>query len=160
MVLALMALLAGSAAQAQAAQEAIYQNWRLRCDDQAQWSQNCYIYQSVLLQQTGQKVLRVIAGTLAENGRSILHFTVPLGLYLPAGVALKIDDQAQTVIPVETCTAEGCELAIPFDQPLMQSLQSAQALRIGFLEAVSRRQITVVVSLHGFNDALAALAGK
>ena len=160
MALILITVLAGPVAPAQAGQEEIYQNWRMRCDDQSQWSRTCHIYQSVLLQETGQNVLRIVAGTIAENGHSILHFTLPLGLYLPAGVALKIDDQEQTVIPVETCTAGGCELAIPLDPPLLHSLQRAQALRIGFLDAVSRRQITVVVSLQGFKNAYAALARK
>lgn len=160
LALLFLSALAGPAAHAAAAQEERYHDWILRCDDQLLWAKQCSISQSILLQETGQNVLRVVAGTLAEDKRRILHLTLPLALYLPAGVALKIDDQTQTIIPVETCTAGGCELAIPLDPPLLHSLQKAQALRVGFLDAVSRRQITVTVSLHGFSEAFAALTKK
>lgn len=146
-----------SVAVAQENVDRTFQNWMFRCEKPAQ---RCYVFQNVHLEATGQKVIGVVAGALGPNGERILHFTVPLGIHLPVGVVLKIDDAAQFTAPVETCIATGCELAIPLDDPRLKTLLEALVVRVGFLDAVTRRQITVAISMQGFKDAYAAMTDE
>lgn len=153
-------LLAALIAHAQSATDTAFQDWMLKCEGQGRAAQKCYVFQTLQLQQTGQRVLTVVVGNLGPNGARIAHFTAPLGIHLPAGVTLKIDDGEPFAATVETCAADGCKFTIPLDDPFLRSLQRGRVLRVGFLDSVTRRQITVAVSLVGFADAFAALAAR
>lgn len=145
---------------AQSATDTAFQDWMLKCDGQGEAVQKCYVFQTLHLRQTGQRVLTVVVGNLGPNSARIVHFTAPLGIHLPAGVALKIDDGEPFAATVETCAADGCKFTIPLDDPILRSLQQGRVMRVGFLDSVTRRQITVAISLLGFSDAFAALAAR
>lgn len=132
----------------------VFRDWRLQCERD---SKRCFIYQRTDLQKTGQQVLGVVVGNLGPKGEHIIHLTIPLGIYIPPGVALKIDDGEQISLSVHTCSPKGCEAMINMEQSLLSALQKGKAANIAFLDAVTRRQITVGVSLMGFGDAYAAL---
>lgn len=146
-----------STAFAQENEDRTFQNWIFRCEEQ---TQRCFVFQNVHLESTGQRVIGAVVGALGPAGEHTLHFTLPLGLYLPAGVALKIDDAEQFTVPVETCLETGCELAIPLDDPRLKTLLEALVVRVGFLDSVTRRQITIAISMQGFSDAYAAMTDE
>lgn len=131
-----------------------FQDWVLTCEAE---TKPCYVSQSATLKETGQRVFRVVVGYLGAEGKPILHMSVPLGIYIPAGVALKIDEGAQLKTEVQTCTPGGCEAMLNLDAALIESLESAKASQAAFLDAVTRRQVTIVVSMAGFKEAYAAL---
>ncbi len=131
-----------------------FQDWRLQCDA---GKKRCFIFQNTNLEKTGQQILAVVVGNLGPEGKHILHLTVPLGIYLPPGVAIRIDEGKQIDIPVLTCTPKGCEAVLNMEVPLWSALEKGKAANVAFLDAVTRRQITVAVSLSGFTDAYTAL---
>lgn len=160
-VCALLATLLSAAAAAQPASQSVrprpaqtFQDWILSCDTEAT---PCYVSQSASLKETGQRVFRVVVGPLGAGGKPIVHLSVPLSIYLPAGVALKIDEGAQLKAEVQTCTPRGCEAMLDLDAALLKSLEGAKVSQVAFLDAVTRRQITMVVSMLGFRNAYAAL---
>ncbi len=83
--------------------------------------------------------------------------TVPLGVLLPSGVALKVDKGQRFDAPFKICTAKGCEAGIPRDDLLLRTMKRGLVARIAFLDGITRRQITVPVSLKGFAAAFRTL---
>lgn len=131
-----------------------FESWLLSCED---GRPPCYISQSIQLKETGQRILRVVTGHLGPEGRPILHLTVPLGIYLPLGVALRVDEGPQRKAEVQTCTADGCEATLLLDTELLTALTEGKLTQVAFLDAVTRRQITVAVPMAGFRQAYTAL---
>jgi invasion protein IalB len=134
-----------------------FQGWLLTCEVE---TQPCFVSQSTHLKDTGERVLRVVAGHLGAEGKPVLHLSVPLGIYLPLGVALKIDEGAQLKVEVHTCTPGGCEAMLNLDAELLGALSGGKVSQVAFLDAVTRRQVTVAVPMAGFKEAYAALEQK
>lgn len=134
-----------------------FENWRLSCEVD---KPPCYISQSTTLKETGQRILRVLAGNLGPEGRPVLHLSVPLGIYIPLGVALRVDEGPQLKAEVHTCTPDSCEAMLPLDAELLAALESGEITQVAFLDAVTRRQITVAVPMAGFSQAYTALQQK
>lgn len=141
-------------AEAKAAPAQVFQDWKLQCEAKAK---RCYIFQRTDLQTSGQQVLNVVVGNLGPDGTHIMHFTVPLGIYIPPGIAMKIDDGDQINVPVHTCTPNGCEAILSLESKVLSTLESAKTTNVAFLDAVTRQQLTIGVSMAGFSDAYAAL---
>ena len=131
-----------------------FESWLLACEGGRPL---CYISQSIQLTETGQRILRVAAGNLGPEGQPILHLTVPLGIHLPLGVALRVDEGPQHKAEVQTCTADGCEATLLLDTELLAALNDGKLTQVAFLDAVTRRQITVAVPMAGFRQAHTAL---
>lgn len=143
-----------------------FNDWKLDCEaqdkqtkkaDTAVQDKRCFIFQNVHLQDSDQRILGVIVGNLGEKGQSILHVTVPLGVFIPAKVALKIGDGEQFQAGVQTCTVLGCEVVFELDEFVIGALLDAELTSVAFLDAVTRRQITVGLSMTGFKTAYHAL---
>lgn len=139
---------------AKAVSPQVFKDWKLQCEAE---TKRCYIFQRTDVQETGQRVLNVVIGNLGPDGKQVLHFTVPLGIYIPAGIAMKIDEDEQMTIPVHTCMPAGCEGMLNLEAKTLAALESAKGVNIAFLDAVTRNQITVGVSVSGFRDAYTAL---
>lgn len=131
-----------------------FESWLLACEGGRPF---CYISQSIELTETRQRILRVVAGNLGPEGQPILHLTVPLGIHLPLGVALRVDEGPQHKAEVQTCTADGCEATLLLDTELLAALNDGKLTQVAFLDAVTRRQITVAVPMAGFRQAHTAL---
>lgn len=131
-----------------------FQDWQLKCEAE---TKRCYTFQRTDLQTTGQQVLNVVLGNIGPEGKHVVHFTVPLSIYIPPGIALKIDEGEQINVPVHTCTPNGCEAMLDLDVGLLAALESAKASNVAFLDAATRKQITIGVSMAGFKEAYAAL---
>jgi invasion protein IalB len=61
-----------------------------------------------VLANTGQALVSVVVRTQADKGEPVMAIRVPVGLYLPAGLGLKIDDGKPETVPLQTCDLQGC----------------------------------------------------
>ncbi len=154
---AALALLAGPAA-AQPSDGQIFKDWRLRCDKaDAATPPSCHIFQTVVVSQTGQPFLYVAAGYPREGpGGPTLFLSLPLGIHLPSGVSLSVDQGQPVPVPVVHCDRDGCHARLALDRRLIKSLQAGLVAQVGFQDGVGQ-PITVPVSLRGFTAALKAV---
>ena len=152
-----VAVLAGPAA-AQPSDGQIFEDWRLRCGKaEAAAPPPCHIFQTVVVSQTGQPFLYVAAGYPPEGaGGPTLFLTLPLGIHLPSGVSLTVDQGQPVPVPVVPCDRDGCHARLALDRRLIKSLQAGLVARVAFQDGVGQ-QITVPVSLRGFTAALKAV---
>jgi invasion protein IalB len=89
------------------------------------------------------------------NSDPVLQLNLPLGIYLPPGVAIDIGDDKHQA-PVTVCLPEGCKVLLQLTPAIVQQLQNNAAYTVKiFVSEQSPRQLKF--SLRGFSDALASL---
>ena len=100
---------------------------------------------------TGQVAVRVDL-VEAENGRSRLQIFMPVGLYLPAGVKVAIDQSGPTQLPYSWCLANACIAADVIEANTIGAMESGQELK---LEVMNSNILTLAttVPLNGFATA-------
>jgi invasion protein IalB len=108
---------------------------------------------------TGQKIASIIIGNLGSKGETLVFANTPLGIFLPAGMAIKVDEQKQISYPLQNCTTEGCHTAFPLDAELSQSMSKGKAICLGVM-ALNQQSVTITFNLKGFKEALAAFHEK
>ncbi len=134
-----------------------FEDWMVRCEGGNGKAERCFAFQNIVYTQSGERLLTLAAGYLGPKGEPWIALTVPLGMFLPAGVAVKVDEEQRFDVPFKICTAKGCEAGNPLDEVLLRTMKSGLVARIAFLDGITRRQITVPVSLKGFAAALRTL---
>ena len=135
-----------------------FQNWILKCGGEGLKEDQCYIMQTVSIKESGLRLLEVAAGNLGPDGSPWMFFVMPLGIFLPAGMAFNIDGGEEIKQPIRICLPDGCKASVALEDKLLDTLKEGSKLRAAFMEGNTQKQITVDVSLKGFTDAYSALA--
>ncbi len=131
--------------------------WTIRCETPTSYQHNsCIMYQEILLKKDGLPVLQFSIG-LAEPGQDpIVLITLPLGIYLPTGVSLMIDEQEKVNFPIERCDPDGCHMLVTLTDSRINTLKNAQQLKVFFNDSESS-PIVISLSLFGFKDAFSRI---
>jgi len=150
MLAGVVALLALVSAQANPEQGQTFENWTARCElAPAAEVERCFIFQNLVLKESGQRLVHMAVGYLAANGQAAAVITLPLGISLPPGASISVDGGEPTEITIERCDTKGCVGALALDEALIASLKRGREARVIFHDG-SRRRIAVPVSLLGF----------
>ena len=151
------AVLGAGASHAAAEHGQVFKDWTTRCET-APGSKvaRCYIFQTIVLKESGKRLVHVAAGYLAADGQPAAVITLPLGISLPPGVTISIDGGEPKKVIVERCDTSGCVGAVALDDDLIASMKAGRQGRISFHDG-TRRRIAVPVSLMGFTAGFNAL---
>ena len=90
--------------------------------------------------ETGQSAVRVDLIEREGEGNARLQLFLPVGLYLPAGVKITVDQGAAYRIPYVWCLTNSCIAADVADPKLIQNMETGQTLT---LEVVDSNVLTV-----------------
>ena len=135
----------------------VFQDWTIKCEGEEGAAERCVAFQNIVVTQSRQQLLTVAVGYLGPKGEPWVILTVPLGVLLQSGVALKVDEGPRFDAPFKICTAKGCEAGIPPEDDVLWLMKAGLVARIAFLDGITGRQITVPVSLKGFSAAFRTL---
>src|SRR5215467_5570247 len=94
-VVALVAVLLGStvAASAQGAVRSVHGDWQIRCETPpGAQSEQCALFQSVVAEDQPYDGITVLVLKTADQKSRLLRVRAPMGVLLPAGLGLKIDN--------------------------------------------------------------------
>jgi len=134
-----------------------YQDWTINCEQQEDAdTEQCFIVQQRILKDGGGTVLLIHAGYPIGQGELFAQFTLPLGILLPPGMGLQIDEDELKRFPVQTCGPNGCKTMVKMDEALLSALKTGIEAKVSFYD-ISRTEVTIPVSLRGFTAALRAL---
>jgi invasion protein IalB len=152
---------ANRAAQVKAINGHNFENWTGKCEvsHDAKGKEKglqCFIFQNLVLKSGGQRVLHVAIGYLPELKDPVALFTLPLGISLPPGVSLQVDDGEPMRFPVERCETGGCRAGIKLDEQFVKELENGTSAEVIFDDA-ARQPIKVPLSLKGLTAGLKAL---
>ena len=156
-LLAALLLLIPAQALAQGDVKARYGDWDLRCDTPpGAQNQQCFIMQFVTAADRDNVGLSVIVMKTADQQARILRLLAPLGVLLPRGLGLRIDDTDMGTTGFIRCLPNGCLSEVLMDDVLIEALRSGeQAMFIIF--QTPEEGIGVPISLEGFGEGFDAL---
>jgi invasion protein IalB len=156
LLLTLLLLLPAQAA-AQGEIKSKHGDWDLRCDTPAgATTQQCVIMQFVTAQDRENVGLSVVVMKTADKQARILRVLAPLGVLLPRGLGLRIDNTDMGTTGFIRCLPNGCVSEVLMDDALINQLRHGkQAMFIIF--QTPEEGIGVPISLAGFGEGFDAL---
>ncbi|MEM7465619.1 MAG: invasion associated locus B family protein [Pseudomonadota bacterium] len=132
-------------------------NWLVRCGPQeSSDSQGCFLFQNLVLKEGGQRVLQVAVGFVDNAAEPIALLSLPLGISLPPGAKISIDDSDQYSLQIERCEVSGCRAGLKLTSGQITRFQQGASLAVHFHDG-QRRPIEVPLSLEGFSEGYTAL---
>ena len=133
------------------------QDWTLHCRLPQPDREVCEMRQRIV-DQNGNRVLLAVVGRLPNLDMPGLLLLLPLGIALPPGTSLKIDQGEATQVEVERCERQGCRVELLLDDELLPRLKAGQQATMSFHVYDGQGQrppVDVPISLLGFSAALA-----
>ncbi|MDR1828141.1 MAG: invasion associated locus B family protein [Methylobacteriaceae bacterium] len=131
--------------------------WTKRCEKYpGALVEQCRIEQYVVDEQRPNVSLLVMVFRTADGKNLFMRIVSPLGLMLPPGVRLAVNQQPLAVpVPFAQCFNVGCTAEL-VDNDIINSLKSAQSLHI-IIWPTPDDPIGVPISLDGYAQALESL---
>ena len=131
-----------------------YGDWEIRCVSDT----DCVMTQlHRRSQQSADAVFTIIKpqGLVGDDGQLVEAFAeivVPLGVYLPGGLGLKVDEQPAKAAPFERCIEEGCVVRAPISSTMLSNLKNGGTVNIVIFGG-PERPVQIPMSLTGFTAA-------
>ena len=147
---ALSLALASLPAAAQGAVKATHGDWQMRCDTPAgAQGEQCALVQSVTAEDRPNVGLTVIVLKTADKKSRLLRVLAPLGVLLPSGLGLKIDQTDIGRAGFVRCLTTGCVAEVVMDGGLIQQFKNgSKATFIVF--QTPEEGVGIPLSMKGF----------
>jgi invasion protein IalB len=128
--------------------------WVSRCVSEARQSpMECSMEQTAAPTNTGQVLAAVTVRVPTETHQPVMMVQLPVGLYLPAGLVLQIDESKPQTIPLQTCDLKGCYAGMQINPELLSALKAGKRLTMTFVD-VAKHNIAVPLALDNFAETL------
>ena len=118
--------------------------------------EKCALVQSVTAEDRPNVGLTVVFFKAIGEDKKLLRVVVPLGVLLPTGLGLKIDDQDVGNAPFLKCGKRGCVAEVVLQEEVINKLKNGENAMFIIFDT-PEAGIGIPVSLQGFGDALAGL---
>jgi invasion protein IalB len=134
-----------------------YGAWQVSCrTPPGAKEEKCALVQSVTAEDRPNVGLTVVFYKAFGEDKKLLRVVVPLGVLLPTGLGLKIDNQDIGNAPFLKCSKKGCIAEVVLqDEVIKKMMGGGTAMFIIF--DTPEAGIGIPVSLQGFGDALSNL---
>ncbi len=139
-------------AKAQGAVKSVHADWQVRCDTPpgAQGEQ-CALIQSVTAEDRANVGLTVIVLKTADQKSRLMRVVAPMGVLLPSGLGLKIDNADVGRAGFVRCLPNGCVAEVVMDDDLVKKLRSGQTATFIIFQT-PEEGIGFPMSLKGFGE--------
>jgi len=132
-------------------------SWETRCETPPGASaQQCAIVQSVVDEDRPNVTLVVIALKTADHKSRLLRVIAPLGVLLPTGLGLKLDQDDYGRMNFVRCLPNGCVAEVVLEDKVLAKMETAQTLTLVLFQT-PEEGIGVPASLNGFKEAFEQL---
>ena len=158
LALALMGTsLAAGSAFAQGAVRSTHGDWQMRCEvPPGAKAEQCALVQNVAAEDRPNLTLLVIVLKTADQKSRLLRVVAPLGVLLPSGLGLKLDDKDMGRAGFVRCLTTGCVAEVVMDDTLTNQLRTGKAATFIVFQT-PEEGIGIPVSLTGFDKGLESL---
>ena len=133
-------------------------DWSVKCDENAQNTAagKCFIAHQVSNNQTNQTVMVIAIGYVEADKLPVAVVTLPLGIRLPPGVGVQVDQGEGLKYPFERCLPDGCQVQFRLSEAQINSFQNGIAGKVLFQDPTGRDG-AFPFSLKGFTAAFNSL---
>ena len=152
-VLALICMVGMSvSAHAQGAVRSVHGDWQIRCDTPpGAQAEQCALIQSVVAEDRSNAGLTVIVLKTADQKSKLMRVVAPLGVLLPSGLGLKLDNQDVGRAGFVRCLPNGCVAEVVMDEKLLGQLRTAKTATFIIFET-PEEGIGFPLSLNGIGE--------
>jgi invasion protein IalB len=124
--------------------------WVARCSSARRDAPlECAIEQNAVLTKTGQLLVLINIRVPADTRAPVALVQLPLGLNLPVGAKLQVDEGKPFDLQIQTCENRGCYASTPVSAELLAALKSGKQLKISF-QNMAKETITIPMPLADF----------
>lgn len=141
--------------------ETRFSAWGLSCEEAQSakdlTSQKCIISQLVTTDPKGDRVLLgVTVDYLDSPSVATIHFRFSPTAKVAPGIGIKIDESTEMRLPINDCNTQRCEASGRLKPDVLELWRSGRTAQLAFI-ADNDQQVTLPISLDGFDKAMAAL---
>src|SRR6201995_5648694 len=148
----------GGPACGQGAVRSVHQDWQIRCDTPpGAKSEQCALIQSVTAEDRANVGLTVIVLKTADQKSKLMRVVAPLGVLLPSGLGLKIDNADVGRAGFVRCLPNGCIAEVVMDDELIKKLRTGKTSTFIIFQT-PEEGIGFPMSLKGFGEGFYKLA--
>ncbi|WP_245884175.1 invasion associated locus B family protein [Hartmannibacter diazotrophicus] len=144
-------------AMAQGTVKQTFEDWQVRCDQPpGARDEQCALIQNVTAEDRDNVGLSVIVLKTADQKTPFLRVLAPLGVLLPSGLGLRIDDKDIGRTAFVRCLANGCFAEAVMEGDLLKAMETGKSATFIIFQT-PEEGIGIPISLKGFKEGLAAL---
>ncbi len=134
-----------------------YGDWQLRCETPPGAArEQCALLQSVAAEDKPNINLVVIILKTADGKNRLLRVIAPLGILLPSGLGLKVDDTDIGRAGFVRCLPSGCVAEVVMEEKLIDQLKNGQNATFIIFQT-PEEGVGIPLALAGFKDGFEAL---
>ena len=149
--------LAPETADAQGAVVSTFGAWEVRCDTPAGANgEQCALMQFVTAEDRENVGMTVIVLKTADGKARLLRVLAPLGVLLPSGLGLRINDSDMGRAGFVRCLPNGCVAEVILEDELLTKLNAGGTATFIIFQT-PEEGIGIPISLEGFADGFKAL---
>jgi invasion protein IalB len=124
--------------------------WAARCTSASRNAPaECAMEQTAVLSKTGQLIVLINIRVPSDTHAPVALVQLPLGLNLPDGARLQVDDGKTTNLQIQTCEARGCYASTSIAPEQLAALKSGKQLKVSF-QNLGKETITIPMQLTDF----------
>jgi invasion protein IalB len=124
--------------------------WVARCSSASRDAPlECAVEQTAVLTKTGQLIVLLNIRVAADTRQPVAVIQLPLGLNLPAGAKLQVDDGKVSDLQIQTCEQRGCYANSPIPAEMLAAMKSGKQLKVSF-QNLGKETITIPMPLTDF----------
>jgi invasion protein IalB len=139
-------------AGAQGAVRSVHGDWQIRCDTPpGAQAEQCALIQSVVAEDRSNAGLTVIVLKTADQKSKLMRVVAPLGVLLPSGLGLKLDNVDVGRAGFVRCLPNGCVAEVVMDDKLLGQLRTAKTATFIIFET-PEEGIGFPLSLNGIGE--------
>ena len=132
-------------------------DWQVRCDTPAgAQSEQCVLMQFVTAEDRENVGLTVIILKTADKKAKIMRILAPLGVLLPSGLGLKIDETDMGRAGFVRCLPNGCVAEVILEDTLLGKLSDGKTATFIIFQT-PEEGIGIPISLNGFGPGFETL---
>ena len=118
----------------------MHNDWQIRCDTPpGAKAEQCALIQSVTAEDRANVGLTVIVLKTADQKSRLMRVVAPLGVLLPSGLGLKIDQADIGRAGFVRCLPNGCIAEVVMDDELIKQLRTGKTATFIIFQTPGRR---------------------
>jgi invasion protein IalB len=131
--------------------------WLVSCNNQNDPERlMCEVAQSIVLSEGNRRIATAAFVKPAGADEMTAVFTLPVGLYLPAGLQLSVDETELGELSFQSCDGQGCYATAPAAESWPQAMSEGTNLTVT-IESQDRQTIDFTFPLEGFAQSLGVM---
>jgi invasion protein IalB len=124
--------------------------WVARCSSPSRNAPlECAVEETAVLTKTGQLIVLVNIRVPSDTKAPVALVQLPLGLNLPVGAKLQVDDGKVVDLQIQTCENRGCYANTPVPPDMLTAMRSGKQLKVAF-QNLTKETITIPMPLADF----------